>query len=146
MSKLDASNTPKKGNSMRRVISPKGRDNKSSDEASFTLVSYQRGTPARINKPHEVSQMAKNSFQEVTKGKFHVFQKDIYPFIGKILEENSDFKTTLACNWKSGKQGMLALSENSTFRTVSKILKIKQLQEYRRLIQTLPGIEGYVEF
>jgi hypothetical protein len=140
MSKLDASDTPKKGKSMRRAMSPKDRDNKSSDEALFTLVSYQRRAPARVSKPNKVSQTVKTSFQEVTKGKFHVFQKDIYPIIGKILEENSDFNTTFACNWKSGKQGTLAISENSTFRTVSKILKITQLQDYRQLIRTLPGI------
>jgi hypothetical protein len=36
---LDANNTPKKGNIVRREISPTGRD-RSFDEASFTLVSF----------------------------------------------------------------------------------------------------------
>jgi hypothetical protein len=85
-------------------------------------------------------------FREVTKGKFHAFQKAIFSNVGKILEENTTLNTLFARQWKVGKEGMLELSENSTFRTVSKILKITQLQEYHRLIQMLPGIDEYVEF
>ena len=103
MNDLDANNMLMKGNFPRRAVSPKGQDNKPSDETSFTLVSYQRRAPARTGKSHENPQVTRMLFQEVTKGKFHVFQKDVYPIIRKILEENKDFNTTFSRNWRSGK-------------------------------------------
>jgi hypothetical protein len=56
------------------------------------------------------------------------------------------FNTPFSCNWKTGKQGVLAISEISFFCTVSKVLKITQLQDYHWLIQTLPDIDKYVAF
>jgi hypothetical protein len=61
--------------------SPKEREEKSQDEASFTLVSYQLKAPAcAVTQKHK-------KYQEVTKGKFYAFQRAIYPIIGKILED-----------------------------------------------------------
>jgi hypothetical protein len=122
MSKTFNINTPKKGNITRSYKSSRERD-KSLDEASFTLVSYQRKAPVRAAKTPDTIQTNMASFQEVTKGNFHVFQKVIFPIVGKILEKNKTFNTSFSRQWIIGKQGTLELSENSTFRTVSKLLK-----------------------
>jgi hypothetical protein len=136
--KTNLQKTPKATNVVKERKGNENLDdntNKSSDGASFTIVTYGR-------KPRATSKL---QFTEVTKTKFQAFQRIIFPIVEKILDENKTLDTHFACQWK-------ALCVNNkvdattSYRSAQKAIKFNQLPEYRTLLEALPGIQNYIIF
>ncbi len=87
-----------------------------------------------------------NDAQEASIGKFKQFHGKLFPIIEIIVLRNKNQRHPFISKWQRVQQGNLKLNENSTFRAVTKALDIKDLQEYRDQIETLPGIHDYVTF
>jgi hypothetical protein len=132
-------NTPKVTNVAISVNTSDGVDEKtdnSSNGASFTLVSHGRKSRASTPKTH---------FTEVTKTKFPAFQQVIFPIVENILKENVAINSTFAKQWRA-LQANDKIAPNNSYRTLQKMLKVNHLPEYRKMLETLPGLQDYIVF
>ena len=86
-------------------------------------------------------------FETVTMSKFEKFQQKIFPIIMKIITNPAFTNHPFANLWQ---QAMIkpsqAISDESTLRSIQKVLPVENLQDYRRFIQECPSIDKYVIF
>jgi hypothetical protein len=139
------SNTPKQTN--KATTRGDGSKNTSSDEASFTIVSYQRkssGTACMAQRSTTPSQETKH--KKVTEGNyksFKDFQAFVYSIVTKIMNKTDSEKYPLLRNWKSVNTRQVNL-ETATFRTISRILNVKDLHDYCQQLQVIPEFQQHV--
>ena len=86
-------------------------------------------------------------FETVTMAKFEKFQAEIFPIVSKITNLKQYQDHAFAALWKQaiahpGK----TFNENSTLRSIHKLLPVENLQDYRRFLLECPTIETYVTF
>jgi hypothetical protein len=134
--------TPKKDN-----VSKQKGDNvdlqKGNDEASFTLVSYQR----KSHTSARTAEIPMLTFHVVNPGKlkeFKDFQRRIYDAIETYLKITPGTTSSILEKWKEAKS-TTNLSD-ATFRVISKKLQLKDLTDYRKQLQAIPGFDKYVSF
>jgi hypothetical protein len=72
---------------------------------------------------------------------FKTFQQDIFPIIETITNDPTYKNHPTIKEWLAAKMAH-KISSNSTFRTVSKSLGFKDLNNYRTFIKKLPNIKS----
>jgi hypothetical protein len=85
-------------------------------------------------------------FATVTINNFEKFQKIIFPVIGSITSKKEFADHPFTALWKQGLQHHLHLSDNTTLRTIQKILPVENLQEYWHFLLECPELEKYIWF
>jgi hypothetical protein len=120
-----------------------GTDKKSSDDNSFTLVTYKKKAhvPTRDSTP--TARVGVLYSQEVSLLQFKQFQARIYPILTRLIT-SGDYQDTFSTKWKQAQQGTNPITANSTFCTVSKALALKDLKDYMQRISAVKGIHKYV--
>jgi hypothetical protein len=86
------------------------------------------------------------TFEAVNTEKIEKFQRTIFPIIQTITNKKEFADHPFTAIWKQGLQHRLCLSENSTLRTIQKILPVENLQKYRRFLLECPELEKYIWF
>jgi len=83
------------------------------------------------------------NFHEVTLLHFKQFHSRIYPILRRLIDDGN-LNTEFANKWKQVQQSLQRIHEQSTFCAVSKAFALKDLKDYMRCINTVPGIDKFV--
>jgi hypothetical protein len=141
-------NTPKTAN-----LPSKAPSNDTQDDGSFTMVAYRRSSSTSTRAAHARKKndkpLAANSLPgtltTASLTHFKTFQQDIFPIIETITNDPTYKNHPTIKEWLAAKMAH-KISINSTFRTVSKSLGFKDLNDYRSFVEKFPNIKSYLTF
>jgi hypothetical protein len=92
-----------------------------------------------ITKVRIINDKNQNENHEVSVGNFKKFQNMIYPIIHNIIAKQTHQYLKSIQKWIHVHKGAQKLDANSTFHTVMKALELKDLQDYRKFLLSIPG-------
>ena len=82
----------------------------------------------------------------ITIANFSAFQKIIFPIISNKMATMDNPRDKFYVQWQQVQSGPNAVTENSTFRNVTKAFNVQDLQAYCTFIESCPKINEYVTF
>ena len=86
-------------------------------------------------------------FETITMTKFDKFQARIFPVISAITVSKQHQEHPFSNLWKQAlKAPGHAITSESTFRSIHKVLPVENLQDYRRFLLECPSINDYLTF
>ena len=86
-------------------------------------------------------------FETITMTKFDKFQAEIFPIVSKITTLKQYQDHPFAVLWKQAiEHPGNTFNENSTLRSIHKLLPVENLQDYRRFLLECPTLNNYVTF
>jgi hypothetical protein len=152
--------TPRKTNtkSQSRSSSSISKDNLTSDDAGFTLVSHSRKSTGTTRSTRtETEKKTSNNHDDenesnaptmisVTNWRFREFQQKIFPILQSITKDPAVKENPFTQQWLKALKSPHNINQLSTLRTVLKALNLADIKDYRNFIQTAPDIDKYVIF
>lgn len=104
--------------------------------AKHTTQLAQPGPTANDNEADDVEE-----FITVTLACFQKFQQPVFALITHLVFEHSAITNRFTEKWKAALNHALPFNEFSTFRTITKILGFKELNQYCAFVLECPGID-----
>jgi hypothetical protein len=134
-SQTNLNTTPKTANSAAVTCA------KQNDDNSFTLVSYRRqqSQSHSTRTAHTVTQT--KAMIAVKLVNFPKFQENIFNIIERIVNDNNHQDHPSVKLWK---KGTTTITAKTSFRSLSKLLNITNLSQYKTFLGTLPNIGRYL--
>jgi hypothetical protein len=129
------------------------KEHSSSDDATFTLVTYSRNSSSTLRAATEKKTANTNDDTEtemkmtnVTMWKFKEFQQQIFPVIQAITNQTAVKNHPFTQKWVKALKTPYNINESSTFRMVSKAFSLDDIKDYRKFLQMAPDIDKYILF
>jgi hypothetical protein len=132
-------NTPRAAN-----YATNSKIHKGDDDGSFKVVSHRRTNNTARTRKHTDSTGDIKVVDATMMKMFQTFHKDLLPIMERIFNDPRNQENVSVQRWQQALKGKPKIITVTTFRTISKLLKISDIMQYKNFILSMPDIDTYV--